>query len=168
MRLLSNKKISYVSLLIALALIFSYIEAIIPIDFGIPGVKIGLANIISIIALYLLGAYYAIFIVVLRVLLSGFLFGNMFSILYSLAGGILSVIIMSLLKRTNLFSIVGISMSGGVAHNMGQLVIAAIVIKQLKLYFYCPVLIISGIIMGILIGVVSNAVLKRVETYVRL
>lgn len=163
-----SKKIAYISVLISLALIFSYIEALIPIDFGIPGVKLGLANVVSIITLYIFGFYYALFVTLIRVVLSGLLFGNMFSIIYSLSGGLISLIIMYLLKETNKFSIVGVSIGGGVFHNVGQLLIAVLIIEQLKLYFYLPILIISGVLMGTLIGIVSMAVTKRVETYVRL
>ena len=167
-QLQSNKKIAYISLLIALSLIFSYIETLIPINFGIAGVKIGLANIISVIALYLFGITTTLFIVSIRVILSGFLFGNLFSIIYSLVGGLLSICIMYFLKKTNKFSIIGASIGGGVFHNVGQLLVAMIVINELKLYFYFPVLIISGVIMGSVIGIISSLIINRVETYVRL
>lgn len=168
MQLLDSKKIAHLSLLIALSLVFSYIETLIPINFGIAGVKIGLANIISVITLYLFGIGFSFFIVIIRVLLSGFLFGNMFSIIYSLAGGILSICIMYLLKKTEKFSITGVSIGGGVFHNVGQLLVAIIVISELKLYFYFPVLIISGVIMGTFTGIICSLIINRVETYVRL
>ena len=168
MQLHNSKKVAYISLLTALALIFSYVESLIPLNFGIPGVKLGLANAVSVITIYLFGPLYAVFVTIIRVILSGLLFGNMFSILYSLAGGILSIIVMSFIRRIDKFSILGVSMSGGVAHNIGQLLVAVMVINQLRLYFYCPVLIFSGLIMGALIGIVCSAILKRVETYVRL
>lgn len=168
MQLLDSKKIAHLSLLIALSLVFSYIETLIPINFGIAGVKIGLANIISVITLYLFGIGFSFFIVIIRVLLSGFLFGNMFSIIYSLAGGILSICIMYFLKKTEKFSITGVSIGGGVFHNVGQLLVAIIVISELKLYFYFPVLIISGVIMGTFTGIICSLIINRVETYVRL
>ena len=168
MQLLDSKKIAHLSLLIALSLVFSYIETLIPINLGIAGVKIGLANIISVITLYLFGIGFSFFIVIIRVLLSGFLFGNMFSIIYSLAGGILSICIMYLLKKTEKFSITGVSIGGGVFHNVGQLLVAIIVISELKLYFYFPVLIISGVIMGTFTGIICSLIINRVETYVRL
>lgn len=168
MQLPDNKKIAYLSLMITLSLIFSYIETLIPLNFGIAGVKIGLANIISVIALYLFGFGYSLFIVIIRVILSGFLFGNLFSIIYSLTGGILSISIMYFLKKTDKFSITGVSIGGGVFHNAGQLLIAVLVINELKLYFYFPVLIIAGVIMGTVIGIISSIIISRVETYVRI
>lgn len=163
----TSKKIAYMALFVALALIFSYVEALIPIDFGIPGIKLGIANVVSVISLSLFGFFETLIIVILRVVISGFLFGNLYSIIYSLAGGIFSVLLMVALKKTKKFSVYGISMGGGVTHNLGQLIVATLTINQLRLAFYGPILIISGLIMGWLIGVASDQVLKRVETYVR-
>lgn len=163
MQSVNNKKIAYVSLLVAIALIFSYVEILIPFNFGIPGVKLGLANVISIISIYLFGPYIALVIVVLRILLSGFLFGNLYSILYSLCGGILSIIVMSVIKKTNKFSIYGVSMCGGVFHNIGQLIVAMITVNQMKISYYGPILIVSGMIMGLLVGFLSNQVLIRLK-----
>ena len=164
---ISNKKIAFISLFVALAIICSYIESLIPINFGIPGVKLGLANVVSVVALYLFSPLIAVLVVILRVLLIGILFGNMFSILYSLAGGVISVILMAITKKTNLFSLVGVSIVGGVSHNLAQLFVAMIVVDQLKLSFYGPVLIVSGIVTGTLIGLLCMQIIKRVETYVR-
>lgn len=163
MQSVNNKKIAYVSLLVAIALIFSYVEILIPFNFGIPGVKLGLANVISIISIYLFGPYIALVIVVLRILLSGFLFGNLYSILYSLCGGILSIIVMSVIKKTNKFSIYGVSMCGGVFHNIGQLIVAMITVNQMKISYYGPILIVSGMIMGLLVGFLSNQILIRLK-----
>lgn len=163
MQSVNNKKIAYVSLLVAIALIFSYVEILIPFNFGIPGVKLGLANVISIISIYLFGPYIALVIVVLRILLSGFLFGNLYSILYSLCGGILSIIAMSVIKKTNKFSIYGVSMCGGVFHNIGQLIVAMITVNQMKISYYGPILIVSGMIMGLLVGFLSNQILIRLK-----
>lgn len=165
MQLQSNKKIAYISLLIALSIIFSYVESMIPLNFGIPGVKVGLANIVSVIALQMFGVWVSVLVIVLRVLLSGVMFGNAFSIIYSLAGGIVSVIIMAVLNKTNRFSIIGISIGGGVFHNLGQLFVACIVIEQLKLAFYGPILIISGVVMGTIVGIISKMILKRIPYY---
>lgn len=163
MQSVNNKKIAYVSLLVAIALIFSYVEILIPFNFGIPGVKLGLANVISIISIYLFGPYIALVIVVLRILLAGFLFGNLYSILYSLCGGILSIIAMSVIKKTNKFSIYGVSMCGGVFHNIGQLIVAIITVNQMKISYYGPILIVSGMIMGLLVGILSNQILIRLK-----
>ena len=149
------------AMLAALALIFSYIEAILPLNVGIPGVKLGIANLVIIIALSTLGFRYAMTINVLRILVAGLLFNGFFGAMYSLAGGVLSLCIMFLLKKTNLFSTIGISMAGGVAHNLGQLLVAALIVSTMKLFYYFPVLLFSGMISGILIGIVAHLVLKK-------
>ena len=147
----------------ALALLFSYIESLIPFHIGIPGVKLGLANLIIVIALYKMNARQAVLLSVTRIVLAGFLFGNLFSILYSLAGGMLSLIVMILLKKQNGFSVMGVSVAGGVFHNVGQLVIAMLVTESLNLFYYVPVLMISGLITGIFIGIIANEMLKRLR-----
>lgn len=147
----------------ALALLFSYIESLIPFYIGIPGVKLGLANLIIVIALYKMNARQAFLLSVTRIVLAGFLFGNLFSILYSLAGGMLSLIVMILLKKQNGFSVMGVSVAGGVFHNVGQLVIAMLVTESLNLFYYVPVLMISGLITGIFIGIIANEMLKRLR-----
>ena len=102
---------------------------------------------------------YAGFINIVRVLLSALLFGNMFSAIYSMAGAVLSFIVMLLLKKTERFSVAGVSMAGGVAHNLGQLIVAAIVISDLRMFYYYPVLMISGLVTGIAIGILSTIIL---------
>lgn len=164
---IDNKKIAYISLLTTLALICSYIESLIPFNFGIPGVKLGLANIVSVISIYLFESYIGIIVVILRVCLAGFLFGNMYGIIYSLAGGVISILIMIFIKKLDKLSIFGVSMTGGVVHNLAQLLVAVMVVNQIKLSFYGPVLIISGLVMGWLIGFLCRSIIKRVETYVR-
>ena len=149
------------AMLAALALIFSYIEAILPLSVGIPGVKLGIANLVIIIALYTLGFRYAMAINILRILVAGLLFNGAFGAIYSLSGGILSLIVMCLLKKTGLFSEIGISMAGGVMHNLGQLMIAALIVSTMKLFYYFPVLLFSGMISGILIGIIAHLVLKK-------
>ncbi len=145
----------------ALALIFSYIEVLIPFSVGIPGIKLGIANLVIIIALYYLGAKYALTINVIRVLIAGLLFNGLFGALYSLAGAITSMLVMVLLKKTNLFSVVGVSMAGGVAHNLGQILVAAFLISNIKIFVYFPVLIISGVISGAIIGILSHLILQK-------
>ena len=156
-------KAAYFGVFTALALIFSYVETLIPIHIGIPGVKLGLANLIVVIALYRMGVREAYVLSVVRVILAGFLFGNLFAILYSLAGGLFSLTVMAFLKKTEKFSVLGVSMAGGVFHNIGQLMMAAIVLESLSITYYLPVLLISGIVTGLLIGIVANEMLKRVR-----
>ncbi|MCD8364411.1 MAG: Gx transporter family protein [Clostridiales bacterium] len=159
----SAKTIATLAMMIALAMIFSYVESLIPINFGIPGVKLGLANLVIVASLYLLDGKRAFLISVVRIILSGFLFGNLASILYSLAGGILSLAIMILLKKSKKLSVLTVSVAGGICHNIGQLVVAILVVENLKLVFYIPVLLVSGFLTGLLIGVVSQIVLPRMK-----
>lgn len=157
-----NSRVAYFGVFTALALIFSYVESLIPINFGIPGVKLGLANLITLIALYKMSVKEAFLISIARVVLSGFIFGNLFAILYSLAGGLLSLTIMTWFKRSNKFSIYGISMAGGVFHNVGQLMMAILVVESVTIAGYLPVLLVSGLLTGLVIGVVSGETLKRI------
>lgn len=160
-----KNKVPCFGMFTALALIFSYIETLIPIHFGVPGIKLGLANLIVVIVLYKWGAKQALLISVLRILLSGFMFGNMFSIVYSLAGGLLSLFFMNVLKKKNSFSIIGVSLAGGVTHNLGQLIVAMLVVESYKAGFYFPVLMLSGMLTGFLIGVLSTEILKRLKNF---
>ena len=159
---ISNARtIALAAMMTVLALIFSYIEAIIPFNFGIPGIKLGIANLVILTALYVLGFRYAMTINVLRILIAGLLFNGFFGAMYSLAGGVLSLLVMFLLKKTGLFSTIGISMAGGVAHNLGQLLVAALIVSNIKMFFYFPVLLFSGMISGILIGILTHMILKK-------
>ena len=158
-----KNKVAMFGVFTALALIFSYVEAMIPINFGIPGVKLGLANLIVVIVLYKGDWKDALFIAVARIVLSGFIFGNLFSILYSLAGGMLSLLVMILLKKTKAFSIVGVSIGGGAAHNVGQLLVAMFVVQTYQVGYYLPVLLIAGVLTGALIGIVALEVVKRLR-----
>jgi len=156
-----KSKAAYFGVFTALALIFSYVELLIPIQFGVPGMKLGLANLVIVIFLYKRNAKEAMLLSIVRILLAGFMFSNLFSILYSLAGGILSLIVMAVLKKLETFSVIGVSIAGGIAHNMGQLVIAMIVVETYRIGYYFPILLITGMVTGMLIGVISNEVLKR-------
>ena len=157
-----KSRVAYFGVFTALALIFSYVESLIPINFGIPGVKLGLANLITIIALYRMTVKDAYLISIVRVILSGFIFGNLFAILYSLAGGLLSLTMMTWFKKSEKFSIYGVSMTGGVFHNVGQLIMAMLVIESVTIAGYLPVLLVSGLFTGLVIGVVSGETLKRI------
>lgn len=148
---------------LALALILSYVESLIPFYFGIPGVKLGLANLIVVIMLYAVGAKEAFAISMLRILLSGFLFGNLFSILYSFAGGILSFLVMWLVKRTGKFHVMSVSICGGITHNIGQILIASVIVETYSIFYYIPVLLIAGLITGMLIGVIAGEVSGRLR-----
>lgn len=158
-----KNRAAYFGVFTALALIFSYIETLIPIQFGVPGIKLGLANLIIVIVLYRTGWQEALLLSVVRVVLAGFIFGNLFSIVYSLAGGILSLAVMALLKKTERFSVIGISIAGGVCHNIGQLIVAMVVVETYQVGYYLPVLLIAGVITGAVIGAVAGEVLKRIR-----
>lgn len=158
-----TKKITTAALLAAMALIFSYIEVLIPFSIGIPGVKLGIANLVIIITLYTLGTSYAFTVNIVRVLIAGLLFNGMFGALYALAGAVLSLTVMALLKRTGIFSVTGVSIAGGVFHNLGQLLVAAFLISNLSIFVYFPVLIISGVVSGAVIGILSHLIMSRLR-----
>lgn len=156
-----KNRVAYFGVFVALALIFSYIESLIPFQIGIPGVKLGLANLIIVIALYKMDLKSAYLLSITRVVLSGFMFGNLFSIIYSMAGGILSLTVMALLKKNQGFSILGVSIAGGVFHNIGQLIVAMVVVETYSVAYYIPVLLIAGLLTGLAIGIVAGEMLKR-------
>ena len=144
----------------SLALIFSYVEAIIPFNAGIPGVKLGIANIVTVIALYKLSIKHAAIVSFIRIMVAGFLFSGLFGAIYSLAGATVSLIGMILLKKTGRFSIAGVSMAGGVLHNLGQLLVASFLIKDLRIFFYFPILLFSGLASGIAIGIAATLIMR--------
>lgn len=157
------RRMTTLSLLFALAMIFSFVESRLPTFIPIPGVKLGLCNVVIIFTLLKLGAPAAIAVSLLRVLLSSILFGNAAAFFYSLAGAILSLAVMILMKHFRIFSAVGISVLGGVMHNIGQLLMAWILLGTAGVMYYLPVLLISGVIAGALIGLLSAYLAKRAE-----
>ena len=158
----SARRVALTGLLAALALIFSYVEVLVPFNAGVPGIKLGLANLVPLIILYRLDARYAFAANLIRVFLAGLLFSGMFAALYSLAGSVTSFIVMYLLKKTRLFSVIGVSTAGGVFHNIGQLCVAILAISGPQLIHYLPVLIISGMIAGIIVGIGASIMLDRI------
>lgn len=158
-----KNRVAYFGVFTALALMFSYIETMIPVQFGVPGIKLGFANIMIVIMLYKSSAKEALLLSIVRIMLSGFLFGNLSSILYSIAGGVLSLGIMTLLKKQGGFSVIGVSVAGGVSHNVGQLIVAMLVVETYQVGYYFPVLLVAGVLTGLGIGVVSQEVLKRIR-----
>lgn len=156
------KKIALFGMMVALAFTFSYFESLIPLDFVVPGVKLGLANLVVVIALYLMKPGEAFSIAIIRIFLAGLTFGNAYSIAYSLCGGILSFLVMYLVRKTKL-SVIGVSMLGGICHNIGQIIVAAIVMGTSRIAYYLPVLLVAGLITGLLLGVISKLVIERFE-----
>ena len=149
----------------ALALIFSYVEVLIPIPVPVPGIKLGLANLVIIIAIYRMGFKYSFTINMVRIVAAGLLFSGVFGMIYSLAGGILSIVVMYILYRTGLFSMVGVSMAGGVCHNLGQLLTACVLLQNTGILSYFPVLLFSGLISGIIIGILAYIIEKRLPAF---
>ena len=154
-------KVAQYGLLIALALVLSYVESLLP-PLGVPGVKLGLPNLAIVFALYRLGFREACVISLARVVLVTLLFGNGAALAYSIAGAALSLSLMGLLKKTGKFSSVGVSVAGGVAHNAGQILVAMALLETSRLAWYLPVLWISGTVAGVLVGIVSGALVKRI------
>ena len=150
-----TNRIALCGIFTALALIFSYVEAIVPLPLGVPGIKMGFANIIIVVALYTMDAKTAFAINILRIIIAGLLFTGVFGMLYSLAGGILSFLSMLIIKKIKYFSILGVSISGGVAYNLGQILTAALIISNIKMFVYFPVLVLSGVVTGTIIGFIS-------------
>ena len=151
-----SKKVARMGVFIALAMIFSYIEVLIPFNFGIPGVKLGIANIVTVTSLYIFSTGEAFGISVIRIVLMGILFGNGMSLLYSLAGGLLSFLAMWIGKKINWFSVMGVSVAGGVFHNVGQILAVMFVMKNTIFVAYLPVLLVAGVVTGYLIGLLAN------------
>ena len=158
---MKTKKVTVMAMCIALAMILSYLESLIPSP-GIPGVKLGLANLAVIFALYKLGWKEAVGVSLLRVLLVSLLFGHVASLMYSAAGAVLSLLGMILLRRFDKLSCVFVSVSGGVLHNVGQILMAWVLMGS-NVVFYLPVLILSGTVAGVVIGVVAALLVKRTD-----
>ena len=163
---ISTKKIALCGVLTALAMIFSYIESVVPGPIPVPGIKLGVANIAVITILYVRGVKEAIVINLLRIVLTSLLFGNVNSFLFSISGAALSLTIMIIMKKLDFFSCIGVSVCGGVMHNIGQIIAAVFIMGSEAIVFYLPVLIVSGVFTGVVIGVVSGIVAKHVRKVV--
>lgn len=157
----SARRVAVSALFASLALIFSYIEAILPAAPGIPGIKLGIANLVVIIAMYRLDLRYALTINLVRIVLAGFMFSGLYGAIYSLCGCLVSFAVMCILFKSGRFSVIGVSMGGGVAHNLGQLCAAAFLVSSIEIFYYLPVLIISGTVSGILIGWLGYVMIER-------
>ncbi len=162
-----KRKTALYGLLVALAFVFSYLETLVPVPIGIPGIKLGLANGVTLTALYLLRPVDALVVSCLRILLAGLTFGSPVSMLYSLCGGLLGFMTMWLCQKSRRFSVVGVSLAGGVAHNVGQLLLAALVLGARAVAWYVPVLLVAGLITGGLIGGLCRLLLPRLTRLFR-
>jgi len=154
-------RVAAYGLLVALAMVMSYVEVLVPFDLGVPGVKLGLANLVTMVALYMFGERPALTVSLLRIVLTGFTFGNLSSMMYSLAGGIVSFLAMAAAKRSGRFGKTGVSVTGGVFHNIGQLLAASFVVETFAVFWYFPVLLLAGALTGTLIGLAAGEVLRR-------
>jgi heptaprenyl diphosphate synthase len=150
------KRLALLGLLASLALIFSYVEVLLPFHLGIVGVKLGLANLVVVLTLYLWSDGPALMVNLVRILLAGLLFGSGVSLAYSLGGGLASFGVMALAKRRGGLGVLGVSVLGGVFHNMGQLSMAMLLLRTPKLLYYLPVLLLAGLITGLLIGIAAR------------
>ena len=157
------KNIALTGLLIALALVLSYLESLVPLSFAVPGIKMGLPNIVVVFALYRLGWKRAALVSLLRVLLVSVLFGSVLSLAYSAAGAALSLLVMLGLKRSGRFGCTGVSVAGAVAHNAAQVVVAALVVETGTLLYYLPALCVSGTAAGVCIGLLAAFLLRRLK-----
>lgn len=157
------KRAATFGLMIALAFTLSYLESLLPINIGVPGVKLGLANLVTVVALYKLKPGEAFAIALIRIVLAGLTFGNTYSLVYSLCGGLLSFAVMLLVKKTKL-SVIGVSILGGTAHNIGQIAAAAVLMGTSKIAYYLPVLLVAGLLTGFLIGTLSKIIIDRIKT----
>lgn len=156
-----SRKIAYFGLNVALAFVLSYFESLIPLNVGIPGIKLGLANLAVLTALYTLSAKDAFYISIIRIVLVGVTFGGISAMIYSLAGGLLSFAVMAASKKLLRLSPVGVSVLGAAAHNIGQLVAAGIIMRNLGALYYLPVLLVSGSVTGAAVGIVGGILIKR-------
>lgn len=157
------KKVALYGVLTALALVLSYLESLVPLSFAVPGVKMGLPNIVVVFALYTMSFRDAAAISLVRVLLVSILFGNVLSLAYSLAGAVLSLLVMLLLYRSGKFSVTGVSVAGAVAHNAGQILAAMLLLETAQISYYLPVLCVTGTVAGVCIGVISGVIIKRIK-----
>ena len=157
---MKTKRLAACAILSAVAIVFGYIESLFPIPLPIPGIKWGLGNIVVLVALYKLDKRYAFFIMLIKVLTTSLLFASPSVLIYSLMGGVLSLFVMILLKKLDL-NIVNVSIGGGIFHNIGQLLAAAIMMRTLTVFSYLPVLVLSGVVTAVLTGICADLVLKR-------
>ena len=158
-----GRKTAYLGLFAAAAMLLGYVESLIPVFVTVPGMKLGLANLAVVLALYLYGGREAGAVSAVRIVLNAFLFGSLFSLAFSAAGGLISLAVMILLKRTGRFSIVGVSIAGGVFHNVGQLFVASFVVSNFRIFYYLTVLLVAGVVTGALIGVLAGEMEKRLK-----
>ena len=156
---IKTKKLALLGMCCAAAMILSYVESF--ISFGVPGLKVGLPNIVTVFLLYKIGWKETAVVSLLRCVLTALLFGTVMSLAYSIAGAILSLAVMALLKKWNKFSEVGVSIAGGITHNAGQIIVAVAVTGVSEIAYYMPVLAVGGTLAGLVIGICGAIIIGR-------
>lgn len=156
-----HRKVAYMGLYSAAAILLGYIEMMIPMSFAVPGMKLGLPNLAVVAILYLYSWREALAVSFIRIVVIGLLFGNFFSISFSLAGGLFSLLCMALVKHSDLLGCTGVSLVGGLAHNAGQIAAAAILVENVRIAYYFIPLAATGVVAGIAIGIVSGIMIRR-------
>ena len=159
--------IALYGILIALAMVMSFVESLIPIPIPVPGVKLGLANLVTIVGLYVIGIPGTICVTLLRVILIGLSFGNPYSMIYGLSGSLLSLFVMAIAKKYDLLSSIGISILGGIFHNIGQVTFAAWIVRTVGVYVYLPTLLVAGVIAGAVIGILGGIMTDRLVKFTK-
>ncbi len=162
------KKVSMYGMLLALSMVLSYAEAMMPVSIGVPGVKLGLPNMVTVIGLYSVGPAGTAVISLLRILLSAAAFGNAMTLWYSAAGWALSFLCMILLRKYAGLTALSVSTAGGIMHNVGQLTAAVLLMHTAALYYYLPVLLLAGTLSGFIIGFLAGLVSERIGKYMRM
>ena len=161
------KEIAFYAIFAVLAMMASYVEALFPLPVPVPGVKLGLANLVILLILYRFSAKTAWFVDLLRILMSGLLFQGLYGLLYSLAGGIFSFFVMLFCKKTGRFSMTGVSLAGGAAHNMAQLFVACLFLSFRTMARFFPFLLFSGMAAGILVGIAAEILIRHLPSFIR-
>lgn len=162
---MKTKKTALLGLCISLAMILSFVESQIPALVAIPGIKVGLPNVAIVFVLYKMGWKETVTVSIIRIILVSILFGNVQTLTFSIAGAVLSLLGMILLKKTNWFSCIAVSIVGGILHNVGQIIAACLWTQTAQIAYYLPVLLISGTIAGTLIGIAAGMLVKRLEKW---
>lgn len=164
--MIKGKEVAFLGMMTAIAIIASYVERLLPSPIPtVPGIKLGIANVVILILLYLFGAKTALIVNITRIVLVGLMFSGVYGMMYALSGGMLSFGAMYLAKCSKKLSIIGVSFLGGIFHNVGQILMAAAVLKSKELFYYLPVLIVSGIITGIVVGYGAKQCIKVLKLY---
>ena len=160
---MKTKKVAFLGLSITLAMVLSFVESQIPPLVALPGVKVGLPNLVMVFLLYKIGWKETVIVSLIRIFLISLLFGNIQTMTFSIAGAVLSLLVMILLKKTNVFSCITVSIVGGISHNVGQIIAACLWTETAQIAFYLPVLMISGTAAGAVIGLIAGMIVKRLE-----